>query len=219
MHILPRIHQHAHPTVNDVTVPARQYTRRHLVFYGGDLLTATHLCDEPVRDALRAAIAQTRINWPITIDAWVLLPDHLHCIWTLPTGDADFAIRWNLIKHRTSQALKEVYFTTGLMTASKSSRRELTFWQRRYWEHVTSGILSGMLTTFITIRSSMAIAQRLQVGRIQASTAMCGTDCIQPPGAVAGQSVYRTASATNRRMHQYGKNVAHDETMRTLHNE
>ena len=93
------------------------------------------LCDEPVRDALREAIAQTRINWPITIDAWVLLPDHLHCIWTLPRGDADFATRWNLIKRRTSQALKETYFTTGLMTASKSSRRELTFWQRRYWEH------------------------------------------------------------------------------------
>ncbi len=42
------------------------------------------LCDEPVRDALREVIAQTRINWPIIIDAWVLLPDHLHCIWTLP---------------------------------------------------------------------------------------------------------------------------------------
>ena len=65
------------------------------------------LCDEPVRDALRAAIAQTRINWPMTIDAWVLMPDHLHCIWTLPTGDADFATRWNLIKRRTSQALKD----------------------------------------------------------------------------------------------------------------
>lgn len=93
------------------------------------------LCDEPVRAALRAAIAQTRMNWPFVIDAWVLLPDHLHCVWTLPAGDADFAIRWNLIKRRTSQALKKDYFTDGLMTASKSSRRELTFWQRRYWEH------------------------------------------------------------------------------------
>ena len=63
------------------------------------------------------------------------MPDHLHCIWTLPGGDADFASRWNLIKRRTSQALKEAYFTEGLMTAAKSSRRELTFWQRRYWEH------------------------------------------------------------------------------------
>jgi len=93
------------------------------------------LCDEQVRDALRAAIAQTRINWPFVIDAWVMLPDHLHCIWTLPEGDADFATRWNLIKRRTSKALKGAYFTDGLMTASKSAHRELTFWQRRYWEH------------------------------------------------------------------------------------
>lgn len=93
------------------------------------------LGDEPVRDALREAIARTRANWPFAIDAWVLLPDHLHCIWTLPAGDADFATRWTLIKRRTSQALKETYFAPGLMSASKSSRRELTFWQRRYWEH------------------------------------------------------------------------------------
>jgi hypothetical protein len=48
------------------------------------------LCDEPVRAALRKAIMQTRLKWPFRIDAWVLLVDHLHCIWTLPEGDADF---------------------------------------------------------------------------------------------------------------------------------
>ncbi|WP_343221768.1 MULTISPECIES: transposase [unclassified Methylomonas] len=42
------------------------------------------LCDEPVREALRKAISITRAKRPFTIDAWVLLPDHLHCIWTLP---------------------------------------------------------------------------------------------------------------------------------------
>lgn len=93
------------------------------------------LCDEPVRVALRTAIADTRINWPFAIDAWVLLPDHLHCIWTLPPNDGDFATRWNLIKRRTSRALESSYFSGNLMTASKASRRELTFWQRRYWEH------------------------------------------------------------------------------------
>ncbi len=93
------------------------------------------LCDEPVRVALRTAIAQTRANWPFVIDAWVLLPDHIHCIWTLPPDDADFATRWNLVKRRTSGALKDSYFSDGLMNPSKSSRRELTFWQRRFWEH------------------------------------------------------------------------------------
>lgn len=85
--------------------------------------------------ALHDAIVQTRVNRPFHIDAWVLLPDHLHCIWTLPDGDADFPTRWNLIKRRTSGALKEHYFDPDAMTASKTSRRELTFWQRRYWEH------------------------------------------------------------------------------------
>ena len=45
------------------------------------------LSDEPVRTALHDANVQTRMNRPFHIDAWVLLPDHLHCIWTLPDGD------------------------------------------------------------------------------------------------------------------------------------
>ena len=93
------------------------------------------LCDKPVRLARHDAIELTRATRPFSIDAWVLLPDHLHCILTLPDGDADFSTRWNLIKRRTSGALKENYFTPETMTASKRSRRELTFWQRRYWEH------------------------------------------------------------------------------------
>jgi len=94
------------------------------------------LCDEPVRHSLREAIGQTRLNWPFRVDAWALLPDHLHCIWTLPAGDGDFSTRWNLIKRRTSKALKDTYFDAGFMNESKSARRELTFWQRRYWEHM-----------------------------------------------------------------------------------
>ena len=94
------------------------------------------LCDEAVRAALRDAIMKTRADRPFQIDAWVLLPDHLHCIWTLPEGDADFSTRWNLIKRRTSKALKETYLQRKWMSPSKSSHRELTFWQRRFWEHL-----------------------------------------------------------------------------------
>jgi len=61
------------------------------------------LCDGPVRSALRAAIAEVRARWPFTIDAWVLLPDHLHCLWTLPPGDSDHSRRWSAIKRLTSQ--------------------------------------------------------------------------------------------------------------------
>jgi putative transposase len=75
------------------------------------------LANEAVRRALRGAIEITRTRWPFTVDAWVLLPDHLHCLWTLPDGDADFSKRWSTIKRLTTQATSE-----GL-------------WQPRFWEH------------------------------------------------------------------------------------
>ena len=49
------------------------------------------LCDMPIRQALHNAIVTTRSKRPFSIDAWVLLSDHLHCIWTLPLADADFS--------------------------------------------------------------------------------------------------------------------------------
>jgi REP element-mobilizing transposase RayT len=49
-------------------------------------------------DHLRAAVREVRRAWPFGIDGWVVLPDHLHCIWTLPDGDDNFATRWRLIK-------------------------------------------------------------------------------------------------------------------------
>lgn len=56
---------------------------------------------------------------PFDIDAIVVLPDHLHCIWTLPDGDADFMTRWRLIKTWFSK---------------RSAYKNI--WQKRYWEHV-----------------------------------------------------------------------------------
>src|SRR5665213_1562535 len=56
------------------------------------------LCEPAARTILRAAIDECRIAMPFEIDAIVLLPDHLHAIWTLPDGDADFSKRWGIIK-------------------------------------------------------------------------------------------------------------------------
>ena len=50
------------------------------------------------RQFLRVAILQTQSCFPFTIDAWVLLPDHLHAVWTLPENDSDFSKRWGMIK-------------------------------------------------------------------------------------------------------------------------
>lgn len=93
------------------------------------------LCDEAIRGALRDAIETVRVARPFVIDAWVLLPDHLHCVWTLPEGDADFSTRWMKIKRTVSLACGKNYRRTDWMSASKLKHRESTIWQRRFWEH------------------------------------------------------------------------------------
>jgi putative transposase len=49
-------------------------------------------------DRLRAAVRRVCALAPFHIDAWVVLPNHMHCLWTLPHGDADFPGRWRAIK-------------------------------------------------------------------------------------------------------------------------
>lgn len=93
------------------------------------------LCNKDVRIALRRAIKQTQVKYPFTIDAWVLLPDHFHCIWTLPEGDADFSTRWALIKRRVSLSCASDYKQPQYLSDSGKKHRESTLWQRRFWEH------------------------------------------------------------------------------------
>ena len=82
-------------------------------------------------DALREAVRQTRARAPFRIDAWVILPDHMHCLWTLPDGDADFPGRWRAIKTAFSKSLPTGERRSRVM----ASRGERGIWQRRYWEH------------------------------------------------------------------------------------
>ena len=92
------------------------------------------LTEAPVRTALRDAIRQTRLTHPFNIDAWVLLPDHLHCIWTLPQGDADFTLRWSTIKRLVSKQCGQEYGIKDV-SPSRAKRHESGLWQRRFWEH------------------------------------------------------------------------------------
>lgn len=81
---------------------------------------------------LRNAITQTRQHYPFIIHAWVVLPDHLHCVIQLPEHDHNFAVRWRCMKSLFSHGL-----TTGeYRTRSRQTRRERGIWQRRYWEHL-----------------------------------------------------------------------------------
>jgi putative transposase len=81
-------------------------------------------------DDLRDAVRMTQNSRPFRIDAMVVLPDHLHAIWTLPPQDRDFATRWGSIK-----ALFSMRQEAGAQRASHLKRREKAIWQRRFWEH------------------------------------------------------------------------------------
>ena len=115
------------------------------------------LCNDDIRGALRQAVRIAQSERPFNIDAWVLLPDHLHCVWTLPPNDADFSMRWAMIKKyvtKTAHGARSAPYdsrpsavgcvsrtvTNGARSApykpqSKIRRHEGFLWQRRFWEH------------------------------------------------------------------------------------
>ncbi|MDO8329473.1 MAG: transposase [Fluviicoccus sp.] len=84
-------------------------------------------------DLLRESFRHVRQKHPFTIDAIAVMPEHLHCIWTLPDDDHDFSRRWRLIKTRFSHQLP--YQDDELFTQSRESKAERGIWQRRFWEH------------------------------------------------------------------------------------
>jgi putative transposase len=81
-------------------------------------------------DALREAFRAGRRERPFTIEAIVVLPDHLHTIFTLPPDDTDFSGRWRRIKG---------HFSSHMITADALAKRhangDYALWQRRFWEH------------------------------------------------------------------------------------
>ncbi len=90
---------------------------------------STLLVDELA--VLRRAFGDTRHSLPFRIDAVVVLPDHLHTIWTLPPDDGNFAARWRSLKGRFSREIPPGEWRSQ----SQIDRGERGIWQRRYWEH------------------------------------------------------------------------------------
>jgi putative transposase len=111
-------------TIGEISCREAAISSRSISPIGGALLT-DHV------DLLRAAFRRVRARHPFAIEAAVILPDHLHAIWTLPDGDADFATRRRLIKSGFSHGLPRV----ERISASRAARAERGIWQRRYWEH------------------------------------------------------------------------------------
>ncbi|MDC7824439.1 transposase [Pseudomonas sp. BLCC-B13] len=83
-------------------------------------------------DLLRDTVRATKARHSFHIDAWVVLPEHMHCMWTLPEGNADFALRWKVIKFGFSRRLPH----QEALSATQRKRGERAIWQRRYWEHL-----------------------------------------------------------------------------------
>ncbi|MEI6125865.1 MAG: transposase [Pseudomonadota bacterium] len=84
-------------------------------------------------DLLRNAFKNVMSVHPLKIDAFVLLPDHLHCMWTLPVNDGVFSKRWRLIKSHVSQECDAKY--KNMPSETRQTKKEQAVWQRRFWEH------------------------------------------------------------------------------------
>ena len=82
-------------------------------------------------DRLRRVYSSVQQDRPFETIAVCILPDHIHAIWRLPPNDADFPLRWSLIKIGFSRGLA----VAAAPTPSKLAKRERGLWQRRYWEH------------------------------------------------------------------------------------
>jgi putative transposase len=109
--------------------------RRNFLPGGTFFITAT-LADRRSRmlvehiEPLRSAMRLTRRRYPFALDAIVILPDHLHVVMTLPEADADFSIRWSLIKRRFTRAV-----VSAGVPVVRRVQGEVALWQRRFWEH------------------------------------------------------------------------------------
>ena len=130
-----------------------RYRRPHQP--GASVFLTVNLADRSSRmlvhriDVLRQAVMQTRAARPFVVDAWVVLPDHMHCVWTLPEGDADFSNRMGEIKGRFSREVRRsgpaptppVHNRHGVVGgrervgAGPDLRAEVPIWQKRFWEH------------------------------------------------------------------------------------
>ena len=92
----------------------------------GNTLLVDHI------DTLKSVIGRVHQLHPFHIDAWVILPEHMHCVWTLPEGDADYSTRWRLIKTLFSRQLPK----TEHRSTTRLHYGERGIWQRHYWEHL-----------------------------------------------------------------------------------
>ncbi len=122
------------PEYRRAMVPGGTYFFTVVTFHRKPFLTT-----ELARACLRSAWRDVSRRHPFRTDAICLLPDHLHCIWTLPEGDADFSGRWNAIKGIFSKRYLAAGGRDGVRNSSRAGKGEAALWQRRFWERAIRG--------------------------------------------------------------------------------
>jgi len=101
---------------------------------GGTFFFTVNLQDRSSRvlvdriSELRACVRDVRERHPFLIDAMVVLPEHVHALWTLPAQDADFSTRWMLLKQAFTRRL-------GTQPDARTDKTGRKVWQPRFWEH------------------------------------------------------------------------------------
>lgn len=110
---------------------------RRALIPGGTYFFTVNLANRSSRllvervDTLRDVVREVRQRHSFEIVAWVVLPDHIHAIWTLPPDDADFPMRWTLIKAGFSRRIARGEH----VSPARARKGERGVWQRRFWEH------------------------------------------------------------------------------------
>ncbi len=117
----------------NVTLSSRTHSRWNVFLHPQHLSPAG--TPDPGRgpDGAASAHRVVRATRPFRVEAMVVLPDHLHAVWSLPSGDADYSTRLSLLKRHVSQTVRHLLLAS--QSASRHKRRELALWQRRSWEH------------------------------------------------------------------------------------
>jgi len=118
---------------------------RHNRVPGGTFFFTVRLLDRNATlltdhfSAFGEAMRQARSKRPFHVDAWVVLPDHAHAIWTLPPGDHDCASRWRAVKIAFSKALRKA-----------AAGPDSAIWEPHYRHHrVTSEFEYGELIDYV----------------------------------------------------------------------
>ena len=111
-------------------LPGGSYFFTVVTYHRQPLLTG-----EIARNILHLAWEDVAMRYPFKTEAICLLPDHIHCLWTLPDGDQNYSLRWGEIKRIFTKGYKQKVEVIEINNSSRLKRGESSIWQRRFWEH------------------------------------------------------------------------------------